>query len=233
MDIRLYQDSSVPMVSMVMTMAMMTLSPLSLAFSVAVIEEPPGEAAVMHQGGLRGRGVELGRGRVAVVGVVGVVLVLLPGVGGALGPPGGPAARLPDIFHTGRQRQVGGVRPELRLVVEVVRGVVTIHLHRPGGQPGGVSRVVSAVHGVAAVVTPPGAPPPAPCVRVGRVGPGRVAPVLLIVVTKHLGVRPDQDLDTRLCLVFIIPCSSDSLAGAGPGHSALNSLVTPLFIIIV
>ena len=98
--------------------------------------------------------------------------------------------------------------------------VVTIHLHRPGGQPGGVARVVSAVHGVAAVVTPPGAPPPAPGVRVGRVGPGRVAPVLLVVVTKHLGVRPDrdQDMDSRLCLVFIIPCSSDSLAGAGPGH---------------
>ena len=110
MDVRLYQDSGVPMVSMVMTMVTMTLSPLSLAFSVAIIEEPPGEAAVVHQGGLRVRGVELGRGRVrAVMGEVGVVLVLLPGVGGALGPPGGPAARLPDILHTGRQGKVGGV----------------------------------------------------------------------------------------------------------------------------
>ena len=93
MDVRLYQDSGVPMVSMVMTMVTMTLRPLSLAFSVAVIEEPPGEAAVVHQGGLRVRGIELGGGRVrAVMGEVGVVLVLLPGVGGALGPPGGPAA---------------------------------------------------------------------------------------------------------------------------------------------
>ena len=111
MDVRLYQDSGVPMVPMVMTMVTMTLRPLSLAFSVAVIEEPPGEAAVVHQGGLRMWGIELGRGRMrAVMGVeVGVVLVLLPRVGGALGPPGGSAARLPDILHTGRQGEVGGV----------------------------------------------------------------------------------------------------------------------------
>ena len=167
MDIRLYQDSSVPMM---MAMVTMTLTPLSLAFSVPVIEEPPGEAAVVHQGGLRGRGVELGRGRVAALGggVVGVLPVMLPGVGGALGPPGGSAARLPHILHSGRQGQVGGVGSELWLVVEVVRGVMTIHLHRPRGKPGGVARVVSAVHGVAAVVTPPRAPPPAPGVRVGR-----------------------------------------------------------------
>ena len=185
MDIWLYQDSGVPMV---MAMVTVTLTPLSLAFSVPVIEEPPGEAAVVHQGGLRGRGVELGRGRVAALGgwVVGVS-VLLPGVGGALGPPGGSAARLPDILHSGRQRQVGRVGSELWLVVEVVRGVVTIHLHRTGGQPGGVARLVSGVHGVAADVPPP-LSPPAPGLRVGREGPGRVtSPVILVIVrvTKH------------------------------------------------
>ena len=220
MDIWLYQDSGVPMV---MAMVTVTLTPLSLAFSVPVIEEPPGEAAVVHQGGLRGCGVELGRGRVAALGgrVVGVLSVLLPGVGRALGPPGGSAARLPDILHSGRQRQVGGVGSELWLVVEVVRGVVTIHLHCTRGQPGGVARLVSAVHGVAAVVTPPRAPPPAPGVRVGREGPGRVPrPVILIVVTKHPLAEADQD--TRLCLLFIIPGGSDSLARARLGHCGIE-----------
>ena len=220
MDIWLYQDSGVPMV---MAMVTVTLTPLSLAFSVPVIEEPPGEAAVVHQGGLRGCGVELGRGRVAALGggVVGVLSVLLPGVGRALGPPGGSAARLPDILHSGRQRQVGGVGSELWLVVEVVRGVVTIHLHCTRGQPGGVAMVVPAVHRVAAVVTPPRAPPPAPGVRVGREGPGRVPrPVILIVVTKHPLAEADQD--TRLCLLFIIPGGSDSLARARLGHCGIE-----------
>ena len=78
MDIRLYQDSSVPMMMAVVTM---TLTPLSLAFSVPVIEEPPGEAAVVHQGRrLGGRAVELWRGRVAGRGLV-VVLQKVPSEG--------------------------------------------------------------------------------------------------------------------------------------------------------
>ena len=219
MNIRLYEHSGVPM----MTMATVTLRPVSLAISVPVIEEPPGEAAVVHQGGLGVWGVELGGGRVSVHDVGGV-LVMLTGVGGALGPPGLPAARLPDILHRGRQGEVGRVGSELWIVVEVMRGVamVTIHLHRPRGEPGGVAGVVSAVHGVSGVVSPSRAPPPAPGVWVGREGPGWVAPpVILVVVAIH---PPEVWIRTgdSVCFSSSHQGSSDSLAVAGLGHSGIE-----------
>ena len=56
-------------------------SPSSLSLVLSVVEEPPGEAAVVHQGRrLGGRAVELWRGRVAGRGLV-VVLQKVPSEG--------------------------------------------------------------------------------------------------------------------------------------------------------
>ena len=107
-------------------------------------------------------------------------------LGGALGSPG--RAGGPNVFHRGREGQVGRVGPELWLqvgavvVLTVVVAVVvvrtTVDLDRSSGEPG--RRVVgwSGVDWVAAVERP---------------GPGGRRPVLLVrreplvLVAKHLG----------------------------------------------
>ena len=156
--------------------AVVVPSPSSLSLMLSVVEEPPGEAAVVHQGRrLGGRAVELGRGRVAGRGGV---AGRGAGVGGALGAARGPAAG-PHVLHAGRQRQVGGVGPELGVIVVVGGAVVAGPVQREvaGRQPGGVA-VVAAVHWegllAAAAAVPPGpahcpAPAPAPAPGLGLV----------------------------------------------------------------
>ena len=154
--------------------AVVVPSPSSLSLVLSVVEEPPGEAAVVHQGRrLGGRAVELWRGRVAGRGGV---AGRGAGVGGALGAARGPAAG-PHVLHAGRQRQVGGVGPELWVIVVVGGAVVAGPVQREvaGRQPGGVA-VVAAVHwegllAAAAAVSPGPAhcPAPAPAPGLGLV----------------------------------------------------------------
>ena len=154
--------------------AVLVPGPPSLSLVLSVVEEPPREAAVVHQGRrLGGRAVELGRGRVPGRGGV---AGRGAGVGGALGAARGAAAG-PHVLHAGRQRQVGRVGPELGVIVVVGGAVVAGPVQREvaGRQPGGVA-VVAAVHRegllAAAAAVPPGpahCPAPAPAPGLGLV----------------------------------------------------------------